>query len=199
VIDCRAPEHAMPPRLHVVTCSTRPTRVGPSVAAWFLDVARAHAGFDVVSIDLAEVGLPMYDEPEHPAKRDYRHDHTRRWSESVAAADAFVFVTPEYNFGPPPPLVNALDYVYHEWHYKPAGFVSYGGISGGLRAVQMEKQLLTALKMMPIPEQVTIPFVAKQIGEGRTFAANDAQARAATTMLDELLRWTQALQPMRAR
>jgi NAD(P)H-dependent FMN reductase len=188
----------MPPRLHVVTCSTRPTRVGPSVAAWFLEMAKAHAGFDAVPVDLAEVALPMYDEPEHPAKRNYQHEHTRRWSESVAAADAFVFVTPEYNYGPPPPLVNALDYVYHEWHYKPAAFVSYGGISGGLRAVQMEKQILTTLKMMPIPEQVTIPFVATQIGEDKTFTATEGQAKSAGSMLDELLRWTRALQPMRS-
>jgi NAD(P)H-dependent FMN reductase len=188
----------MPPRLHVITCSTRPTRVGPSVAAWFVEAAKAHGGFDVVAVDLADAGLPMYDEPEHPAKRDYRHEHTRRWSSSVAAADAFVFVTPEYNYGPPPSLVNALDYVYHEWHYKPVGFVSYGGISGGLRAVQMEKQIVTTLRMMPIPEQVTIPFVAKQIGDDKVFTANDSQGRAATTMLDELLRWTEALRVMRA-
>jgi NAD(P)H-dependent FMN reductase len=187
----------MPPRLHVITCSTRPTRVGPSVAAWFLDLAQSHGGFEVVPVDLAEVGLPMYDEPEHPAKRKYQHAHTRRWSESVAAADAFVFVTPEYNYGPPPPLVNALDYVYQEWNYKPASFVSYGGISGGLRAVQMEKQILTTLKMMPIPEQVSIPFVATQIGEDKVFTATDAQARAGRAMLDELLRWTVALQTMR--
>jgi NAD(P)H-dependent FMN reductase len=188
----------MPPRLHVITCSTRPTRVGPAVAAWFVEVASAHEGFDVVPVDLAEMALPIYDEPEHPAKRNYHHAHTRRWSESVAAADAFVFVTPEYNYGPPPPLVNALDYVYHEWHYKPAGFVSYGGISGGLRAVQLEKQILTTLKMMPIPEQVSIQFVAKQIGEDEAFTANESQVKAAGTMLDELLRWTLALKSMRS-
>ncbi len=184
-------------RLHIVTCSTRPTRVGPSVAAWFVERAREHGRFEIVPIDLAEVALPLLDEPEHPAKRDYRHEHTRRWSASVASADAFVFVTPEYNYGPPPSLINALDYLYHEWHYKPAGFVSYGGISGGLRAVQVEKLTLTTLKVMPLPDQVSVPFVQKQLDEQRRFTASDAQTRAAAGMLDELHRWAQALKPMR--
>ena len=61
-----------------------------------------------------------------------------------------VFVTPEYNFGPPPPLVNALNYVYKEWNYKPAGIVSYGGVSGGVRSALVEKITLTTLKMMPM-------------------------------------------------
>lgn len=186
----------MAPILHVVICSTRPTRVGPRVADWFIELARAEGEFDVQRIDLAEFALPVFDEPEHPAKRDYRHAHTRRWSDSVARADAFVFVTPEYNYGPPPPLLNALNYVYHEWHYKPAAFVSYGGISGGVRAVQVEKLTLTTLRMMPIPEQVSIPFVSKQLDDER-FNASDAQHKAAVGMLAELLRWTRALQSLR--
>jgi NAD(P)H-dependent FMN reductase len=184
--------------LHVVICSTRPTRVGPKVADWFLPIAQGHPGFAVSRIDLAEVALPLFDEPVHPMKRDYRHDHTRRWSASVAAADAFVFVTPEYNYGPPPSLLNALTYLYHEWHYKPAGFVSYGGISGGTRAVQIEKQTLTTLKMMPIPEQVTIPLVARQIDPDRGFEGSEAQQSSARAMLDELQRWAEALRPLRS-
>jgi NAD(P)H-dependent FMN reductase len=183
--------------LDVVICSTRPTRVGPLVADWFLPIAHRHDGFSTRRIDLAEFDLPVFDEPMHPMLRDYRHDHTRRWSASVAAADAFVFVTPEYNYGPPPSLLNALNYLYHEWHYKPAGFVSYGGISGGLRAVQVEKQTLTTLRMMPIPEQVTIPLVARQLDDQRGFQGNEAQEKAAATMLDELARWATAMKPLR--
>jgi NAD(P)H-dependent FMN reductase len=184
-------------KLHVVICSTRPTRVGPKVADWFLQAAATQEGFEAVRIDLAEFALPVFDEPEHPAKRDYRHEHTKRWSESVAQADAFVLVTPEYNFGPPPPLLNALNYLFHEWNYKPVGFVSYGGASGGMRAVQMLKQTLTALKMMPIPEQVAIPFVARQLDPQQGFQASEHNATAAATMLAELQRWAEALKPMR--
>jgi NAD(P)H-dependent FMN reductase len=114
----------------------------------------------------------------------------------VQAADAFVFVMPEYNFGMSAPLKNALDYLYHEWHYKPVGFVSYGGISGGLRAVQMVKQVVTALKMMPIPEAVTVPFVAQKIQDGRFIPSPDIE-QAANTMLDELQRWESALRALR--
>ena len=112
------------------------------------------------------------------------------------ALDAFVIVTPEYNFSSPPALVNALDHLYPEWNYKAAGLVTYGGVSGGLRAAQMTKLMLTAFKIVPILEQVTIPFVAKLIEDGR-FAANETHDKSATTMLDELLRWTNALATLR--
>src|SRR6185312_16309656 len=106
-------------------------------------------------------------------------------------------VTPEYNFGPPPSLINALDYVYKEWNYKPVAFVSYGGASGGLRAVQMIKQIVTTLKLMPMMEAVTLPFVATNIADG-TFTAPEAAEKAARAMLAELLRWSTALKTMRA-
>ena len=149
----------MKPKLHVVIASTRPGRVGPAVARWFSDFAAQYSQFDVSLVDLADFRLSIYDEPQHPATQHYEHAHTRAWSASVAAADAFVFVTPEYNFNPPPSLVNALNYVYREWNYKPCGFVSYGGLSGGMRAVQMAKQLVTTLKMMPMVEAVALPMV----------------------------------------
>jgi NAD(P)H-dependent FMN reductase len=185
-------------KLHTIISSTRPGRVGPSVARWFHEVARRHGGFDPALVDLAEFNLPIYDEPEHPRLRKYRHEHTKAWSASVEAADAFVFVTPEYNYGPPPSLVNALNYVYTEWSYKPAAFVSYGGVSGGLRAVQAERLALTALKMVPITEGVTIPMVAKQLDADKSFLPNALHTTSAQAMLDELLRWAEALKPMRA-
>jgi len=182
--------------LATVICSTRPGRIGPTVASWFQAQATAHGGFDAKLIDLAEVGLPLYDEAHHPRMKKYEHDHTKRWSAIVDGADAFVFVTPEYNFTMPPALLNAVTYLYSEWGYKPAGFVSYGGVSGGLRSVQTAKTLLTTLKMMPIPEQVVIPMVAGQVKDG-AFAANEQQDVSAKTMLDELARWAGALKPLR--
>jgi NAD(P)H-dependent FMN reductase len=96
----------------------------------------------------------------------------------------------------PPSLINAFDHVYKEWNYKPAGFVSYGGVSGGLRAVQMEKQTLTTLKVVPIVEAVVISMVTQSIADGR-FPGNELQTQAAKVMLDELLRWAGALKPLR--
>jgi NAD(P)H-dependent FMN reductase len=104
-------------------------------------------------------------EPQHPILRKDLREHTRKWSASVAAADAYVFVTPEYNYCPPPPFVNALDYVYREWNYKPCGFVSYGGTSRDVRAVQLEKQPVTTLKMMPMVEGVAIANITCVLDE----------------------------------
>lgn len=183
-------------RLNIVVASTRPGRVGRTVADWFEGAARQHGTFDVHMADLADFALPVYNEPRHPRMQQYEHAHTKKWSESASAADAFVLVTPEYNFGPTPALVNALNYLYNEWNYKPAAFVSYGGISGGMRAVQATKLMLTTLKMVPLIDAVVIPGVASRISEGR-FDASDIHAESADAMLTELHRWAEALKPMR--
>ena len=183
-------------KLHIVICSTRPGRVGPTVARWFHEVALQHDQFDVDLVDLAEFNLPLFDEPKHPRLQQYQHEHTKRWAASVNAADAFVFVTPEYNHGPPPSLLNALNYVYLEWNYKPAGFVSYGGISGGMRAAQIEKLTLTTLKVVPITESVVVPMVSQHIESG-AFKPGNIQSDAAVAMLNELARWAECLKPMR--
>lgn len=184
-------------KLQVIICSTRPGRVGPSVARWFHEYALEHDGFDVALVDLADFDLPLLDEPAHPRLQRYEHEHTKRWSRSVAAADAYVFVAPEYNYSPTPALVNALDYVYLEWNYKPCAFVSYGGVSGGLRAAQAARLQVTTLKMVPLMEGVTIPMVARHIDEDGVFTPSEPIDNSAGVLLDELLRWARALEPMR--
>jgi len=188
----------MPLKLHTIICSTRPGRGGPSVAKWFHEQAARHGKFETDLVDLAGFNLPILDEPHHPKAQKYEHDHTRAWSRSVAAADAFVFVTPEYNYGPPPSLVNALNYLYKEWNYKPVAFVSYGGVSGGLRSVQMSKQIVTALKMMPMSEGISIQFYTQFLDEEKNLKPHDQIASSVAPMLDELHRWAEALKPMRA-
>jgi NAD(P)H-dependent FMN reductase len=185
------------PTLQIITVSTRPSRKGPAVAAWFSSIARAHGAFEVEDVDLAEVNLPVFDEPEHPRLGKYQHEHTRRWSGIISRGDAFVFVTPEYNFGAPPSLVNALDFLFKEWAYKPAAFVSYGGVSGGLRAVQMTKQMLTALNVMPIVPAVTLPMFASRIDASGVFTSEESLDKSARTMLTELARWEAALRTLR--
>ncbi|HLR16387.1 MAG TPA: NAD(P)H-dependent oxidoreductase [Alcanivoracaceae bacterium] len=187
----------MAPTLHIIICSTRPNRVGPAVAKWFYEFAQQQQKFNVKLVDLADFDLPIYDEPQHPASGVYEHEHTKAWAASVDAADAYIFVTPEYNYCPPPALNNALNYVYKEWNYKPCGFVSYGGVSGGLRAVQAAKLHVTTLKMMPMMEGVAIPMVAKQLNDDGQFVSNELIDHSADTLLNELLRWTNALNTMR--
>lgn len=187
------------PRLEIITASTRPSRKGPAVAAWFFEQARRHGTFDVEAVDLADVNLPLLDEPKHPRLGEYEHAHTRAWSETVARADAFVVVTPEYDHGPPASLVNALQYLVKEWAYKPMGFVGYGGVSAGTRSVNTLKMTVTTLRMMPIPEAVTIPFFSRALDdETGAFAPGEVQEKAAVVMLDELSRWAEALRPLRA-
>jgi NAD(P)H-dependent FMN reductase len=183
-------------KLSVIIASTRPGRVGLPVARWVTEAARRHGRFEVSVADLKEIALPMLDEPKHPRLRQYEHAHTKAWSALVAAQDAFVVVTPEYNYSAPPALVNALDYLLVEWGYKPVAFVSYGGISGGTRSVQMTKQIVTSMRMVPIVDAVTIPFVANHV-QNDAFAPADAHEGAAKTMLDELHRWAETLKPMR--
>jgi len=187
----------MAPRLHTLIASTRPTRIGPSVAKWFHEFARQHGRFDAHLIDLAEFNLPVIDEPNHPSRREYTWDHTKKWSGSVNQADAFVFVTPEYNYGPPPSLLNALDYLFWEWQYKAVGLVGYGGISGGGRSTHAIKPTIVSLKMMPIPETVWLPNVYQQLKEGK-FTANEFNEQGATALLNELIKWTEALARVRA-
>ncbi len=184
-------------KLSVVVASTRPGRVGLPVGKWFFEQAKRQAKFEVQLVDLKDQGLPIFDEPKHPRLGQYEHEHTKRWSAVVGATDAFVFVTPEYNYNPPPSLINAIDFLCKEWSYKAAGFVSYGGAAGGTRSVQVLKGLLTTLKVVPLPEAVHIPFVGKMLAEDGSFAGNEALEKAGVVMLDELLRWTEALRTLR--
>ena len=169
------------------------------MAQWFRDFAAAHGKFEVDLVDIAAFGLPVFDEPEHPSKRDYKHEATRKWSASVDSADAYVFVIPEYNHFTPPALVNAMNYVYHEWSYKPLGFVGYGGNSGALRAIEATKPFASTFKMVPLVEEVTIPFFEKRIDAEGRFVAEEATAKKAEGMLTELARWAEALKPLRAK
>jgi NAD(P)H-dependent FMN reductase len=180
------------PTLVVLIASTRPGRVGLPVGRWVYQRAVEFAGFEVKLVDLAELGLPFLDEPKHPAQRQYVHDHTKAWSAIVDGADAFIFVFPEYNNGITAPLKNAIDFVSQEWGYKPVGLVSYGGQSGGLRAAQMVKQVVTTLKMVPVAEAVAIPFVQESLDDAGTFAPGERVTNAASTMLHALQRWADA-------
>lgn len=186
------------PKLLVIIASTRPGRVGLPVGQWFSQWATAQGAFEVEVADLAEIRLPFMDEPNHPRLRKYTHQHTKDWSAKVESADAFVFVTPEYNHTMIAPLKNAIDFLVIEWQYKPLGFVSYGGISAGTRSVVAAKQTAVALKMMPIPEAVNVPMVQQFISDDGKFVPNEVTEQAATLMLKELARWTGALKTLRA-
>jgi NAD(P)H-dependent FMN reductase/GNAT superfamily N-acetyltransferase len=174
--------------------------LGPEVGRWLLDAITPRAtdlGVELVPVALADLNLPFLDEEEHPSSGVYRQEHTRRWSALVDAADGFIVITPEYNYGMPATLKNALDYLGREWAWKPMGFVSYGNTSAGTRSVQHAKQVVTTLRLVPLGATVAIRIAeATEHGRLRPDAARDA---AAVGVLDELVRVAQALRPMRER
>ena len=186
------------PVLQVIIGSTRPGRVGSAVADWIIDRARARGDFEVEVTDLAVLNLPIFDEPNHPRLRSYVNQHTKDWSAIVDRSDAFVFVIPEYNYGFNAATKNAIDYLNQEWQNKPAGIVSYGGVAAGTRAAQMLKQVMSALKMVPVVDSVNIPFVKEKLDEDGRLKPNEIMEGAATAMLDELARYAGALRPLRA-
>lgn len=193
-----APEPSVAPMtLTTVVASTRPGRVGRSVADWFTARAAEYDQFEAHTVDLQELALPFFDEPHPPVMQQYTKSHTRRWSRIVDASDAFVFVTPEYNGAFPAPLKNAWDYLVVEWRHKPAAFVSYGGVSAGTRAVQMGKQVVANLRMLPIGPTVSIPFVNELVERG-AFRPGKIHEAAAEQVLDELVRTARVMRGLRS-
>ncbi len=184
-------------QLKIITSTTRQERKGPIIANWIHSFAEKSPIFEAELLDLAEIDLPLLDEPYHPRLKTYQYDHTKRWSKMIDSADAFIFVMAEYNHSFPAPIKNALDYLNSEWNYKPVGFVSYGGISAGTRSVNALMEVVTTLKMVPLSEAVNIPFYQNFINEDGVFVPNDITVKAADNMLNELVRWTETLKSMR--
>ena len=185
------------PNLTIIVGSTRPGRAGAPIAEWFAARAKDHGGFDVTVADLAELGLPLLDEPNHPRLGQYTQQHTKDWSAIVDRSDAFIFVIPEYNYSLNAATKNAIDYLNREWWNKPMGIVSYGGVAAGTRAALMLKQVLSAFQVVPVTDSVNIPFVREKLDEDGRLKPNEIMEQAAMAMLDELARWTQALRSLR--
>lgn len=183
--------------LKIITSTIREGNTGIRIAEWITKIAENTPDYTVELLDLAEIDLPMMTEPNHPRLKKYKFEHTKQWSRTIDAADAFIFVLGEYNYGYPAPIKNAFDYLHNEWKYKPVGFVSYGGISAGLRSTQMMKQVVTTVSMMPLAEQVNISMPSGMINEDGAFAPIEIIEQSAAVMLRELLRWSDALKTMR--
>jgi len=180
----------------IVVASVRPGRVGLPIAKWVDEVARAHGDFEIDFADLAEINLPFMDEPSSPAKRQYTKPHTMAWSERVDAADAFIFVTPEYNHSYSPALKNALDFLMHEWNHKPVGFVSYGASAGGTRGVAALDTVLSFLGLRKVAPAVDISAVWTRVAD-ETFTANDRETATLTAQLTQLAAYSELLAPAR--
>lgn len=184
-------------KLKIISSTIRPGRRGPIVANWIVDEAKSHGSFNVETLDLGEIMLPPMVEPNHPVVARYEFDHTKEWSRKIDEADAFIFVTAEYNHTYPAPLQNALHYLIQEWAYKAAGIVSYGGVSAGTRAFKDLKSDLSTLSVVGLVKAVHIPFFTDFINREEEFVPNDVLKESARVMLDELARWTKGMQVIR--
>ena len=184
------------PVLQVIIGSTRPGRNGEAIAKWFVEQAEAHGGFTVELVDLATFNLPVFNEPHHPRSGRYEHEATKQWAATIARADAYVFVIPEYNHSFNGAIKNAIDYLHNEWKYKVYGALSYGGASMGLRATQALKPVLTALRLFHAGD-LPIPLMQTPVVDG-VFAGNDVSVEAAKLLMDELVSLTAQTAALRA-
>ena len=181
-------------RLHlaIIVGSTRVGRFAPTVASWFTGVAQSRGDLIVDVIDLAEAHLPDVlggrSIPDRPAI-----------SARLAMADAFVVVTPEYNHSFPAPLKAAIDWHSQEWRAKPVGFVSYGGRSGGVRAVEQLRQIFAELHSTTVRNAVSFHDAWSQFDSDGQPTARDRYEAAANSMLDQLVWWGEALQEAKAK
>ncbi len=176
-------------RVAIIVASVREGRFGPIVARWFSDHAAAREDMTIDLIDLADF--------DHPVNMS-QSEATRRFTERIGAADAFVVVTPEYNHSYPGPLKTALDSVGQEWRGKVVGFVAYGGMSGGLRAVEALRIVFAELHAATIRETVSFHGARGQFDEGGRPINAAAVGTAADTMLNQLAWWAHALRAARA-
>ena len=178
-MSAAAAERHAPPvaaRIAVIIGSTRPTRICPGIAAWVNAELQRGSSLHYELVDLAEIDLPWLDEPFMAALGDYEHDHTRAWSRLISAYQGFVFVFPQYNWGYPAPLKNALDFLYHEWHGKPTTSVTYG-TRGGNKGAQQIHQVFAGLHMRVLDDHLEVTITKEQLDERWQLADLEAAMR----------------------
>ena len=189
--------------ISIIVGSTREGRFAEKPAHWILQQLKKREGIDARLLDLRDFPMPFFDQPVPPAmpgRAPYANAVVQKWTAAVAQSDGFVFVTPEYNYGPSAVLKNAIDWVYPEWNRKAAGFVSYGGTMGA-RSVQQLREIAIELQLAPIRSSVHIPVATlwAHFQGGDVDAGLAELAAPAATMIDDLLWWTAALKTARAR
>jgi NAD(P)H-dependent FMN reductase len=187
----------------VIVGSTREGRFSERPAKWILQQLKKRDGVDARLLDLRDFPMPFFDQaatPAMPGRPSYKNDVVQRWTAAIAQSDAFVFVTPEYNYGTSAVLKNAIDWVYPEWRRKPASFVSYGS-AGGTRSVQQLRETMIELQVAPIRSSIHIPvatLMAHYTGGDVDAGLAELNAPAATPMIDDLLWWSTALKTARS-
>ena len=188
--------------ISVIVGSTREGRFSEKPARWILQHLKKRDGVDARLLDLRDFPMPFFDQPVSPAtpgRQPYGNEVVKKWTAAIAQSDGFVFVTPEYNYGPAAVLKNALDWVYPEWNRKAAAFVSYGSALGA-RGVQQLREAAIELQLAPVRSSVHIPVATLWAHyRGGDVEASLAELQApAGALIDDLLWWTATLKAGRA-
>jgi NAD(P)H-dependent FMN reductase len=188
--------------ISVIVGSTRQGRFSEKPAQWIFQRLKNRGGVDARLLDLRDFPMPFFDQPMPPAmpgRPAYENEVVKKWTAEIARSDGFIFVTPEYNYGPSAVLKNALDWVYPEWNRKAAAFVSYGSAMGA-RGIQQLRLTAIELQLAPIRSSVYIPVATlwAHFQGGDVDAGLTELEPAAKTMIDDLVWWTAAWKAARA-
>lgn len=182
-------------KIQLILGSTRPGRVGEQVTNWAHEVLDKRDDAEFELVDIADFNLPLLDEPVTPMMQQYEKDHTKKWSEKIAEADGYIFVTAEYNHSVPGALKNAIDYLYHEWNNKAVGFVSYGSV-GGTRSVEHLRGIAAELQMADVREQLMLSLIS-DFENWSEFKPTDQHAEKLNQVADQVVSWAGALKTVR--
>ena len=185
--------------IKIILGSTRDNRLGEKIFNWVMEEASKNPNINVEGIDLKNYDIPFFNLDMNPAYMDNPgyNENQKKLSEKIDEADGFIFVMPEYNHGYTGVLKNMIDTFYNEWRLKPATFVSYGGLSGGIRAVEQLRLVLIELQMVPIRSSVHIPLVFTQIDDKGLIKKETKEAANLDTTIEELEWWAKTLKEPR--
>ncbi len=181
-------------KIGIIIGSTRPGRVGETVAKWVYEMSKARDDAEYELVDIKDYNLPLLDEPKLAAKQEYSKEHTKKWSAKINELDGYIFVTPEYNHSTSAALKNALDFLYNEWTNKAAGFVSYGSI-GGARAVEALRPIMAQFKIADVREQILF-FLADDFENG-VLKPKPRHEKSVNTLFSQVVAWSTALKILR--
>src|SRR5712675_583466 len=182
-------------KIAVIIGSTRPGRVGESVAKWVYEHSKSRKDAEFELVDIKDFNLPLLDEPVPPSMGQYSKEHTKTWAAKINSFDGYVFVTPEYNHGICGALKNAIDFVFREWNNKAAGFVSYGG-AGGVRAVEHLRLVMAEVQVATVRNQVALSLFT-DFENYANFKPTAHHERSLNQMLDQLITWSGAMKSLR--
>lgn len=182
-------------KIQIIAGTTRPGRKSRQIAEWVRDQAENYKQAEFELVDVADYNLSPFDEASTPMMQNYQNPHTKKWSNKIAEADGYIFVTAEYNHAVPGTFKNAVDYLYHEWNKKSVGFVSYGS-AGGVRAVENWRLVAAELQMADVREQLLL-YLATDFENYKSFTPKKEHEEKLAKVIDQVVTWAGAMKSIR--